>query len=67
MNTKFSPGQSVFYVHNNRITMTRVHSIKITVNNIYYHMTNDPTKGVEEQDVFATQTECREAIKCISL
>lgn len=64
MKTKYSINQTIFYVFNNYIAMTRVQWIKITVNNVYYYMTNDPDTDVPEENVFATQDECRAAIKC---
>jgi len=64
MTTKFDPGQTVFHMHGNVITMTRVHSIRITANDIYYFMTHRPDTAIPENLVFVTQAECREAIKC---
>jgi len=64
MTTRFNPDQEVFYVHQNVIRKTKVHSIKITMNGTYYYMPHEPDSAVPDARVYATEAECRAAIPC---
>jgi hypothetical protein len=67
MNPKFKPDQTVFYMVNNYIALTKVSKVVMTVEGTYYYMKDAPDTCVKERHVFATQAECREAIECIAV